>query len=400
MYRYVKTSRLNILILSGIFPPDIGGPANFVPRISHWLTQRGHTVQLVCWSDNIDHDDTCYPFKVHRILRRGSRLKRLVTTISAIYKLGKSANIVFANGLDLETRIAATLLRKPELHKVVGDRAWEIARVRKWYSGTIDDYQHLSKSLRFRLLDKLRDTSLARAYLIITPSHYLAKIVSGWNTNNRALQIIYNSTQLDQPADELTLPAYHGKTITTVCRLVPWKGVDRLIEALHNLPNTRLVIAGEGPEQAKLQQQALSYGIADRVIFLGQISKSKVRALLETSDLFILNSSYEGLPHVVLEAMAARVPVIATDVGGTGEVVKHDQTGLLVTYGDDEGLMNAIHKLLGNSDTCHRLTSNARRMLEQHFDEEECFLAYENALTRLLSSNKTTTPTSRHTRAA
>lgn len=382
----MEKPKLNILISSGIFPPDIGGPANFVPRIAKWLVERGHTVHLVCLSDSVDHDDSCYPFKVHRILRRGSRPVRFAKTVFVLRKLGKAADVVFANGLNLEARIAAMLLQKPELHKVVGDRAWEIARVRKWYAGTIDDYQSAKKTLRLRLLDKLRDVSLARARLLITPSHYLAKIVSGWETNGRPLQIIYNSTQRDISKDTLDIPAYQGRTIATVCRLVPWKGVDRLIDNLRYLSEVRLVVAGDGPEKAVLQQQAHTQGVADRVIFLGQVSKPKVRALLEASDIFILNSGYEGLPHVVLEAMAAGVPVIATDVGGTGEVVKHDHTGLLITFGDNESLLNAVLRLLSDHDTCQRLARNARHMLDQYFDEEACFLSYENALEVLLRS--------------
>jgi len=376
---------MNILISSGIFPPDIGGPANFVPRIAHWLVQRGHTVQVVCWSDSATHEDDNYSFNVYRILRSGSRFMRLRYTAQALYKFGKSADVVFANGLDLEARIAATLLRKPELHKVVGDRAWEISRVRDWYSGTIDDYQQAQKTLKLNLLDKMRDLSFSRARLIVTPSYYLSKIVENWKTNHRPLQVIYNSTQLEQQAEAIDLPDWHGQTISTVCRLVPWKGVAQLINSLKELPSTRLVVAGDGPEKIQLEQHAKLSGVADRVIFLGQVPKAQVRGLLDASDIFILNSGYEGLPHVVLEAMAARVPVIATDVGGTSEVVKHNETGLLIPYGDDKALLTAISRILSEKDLHQSLVTNARRLIEQQFDEEACFLAYERALESLIT---------------
>jgi glycosyltransferase involved in cell wall biosynthesis len=153
-----------------------------------------------------------------------------------------------------------------------------------------------------------------------------------------------------------------------------------------------LAIAGDGPDRTKLQQMAHAQGIADRVIFLGQIPTPQVRALLETADLFVLNSGYEGMPHVVLEAMAARVPVIATDVGGTSEIVKHNQTGLLIPVGNERALLTAVRELLGNTETRTRLVSNARQMMEQHFVEEACFLAYESVLVRLIRLGKATAP--------
>lgn len=378
---------MNILIPSGIFPPDIGGPANFVPRIAQWLALRGHVVNVVCWSDDLLWNDGQYAFHVHRIARRGSRISRLLHTVMLLYRLGRSADVVFANGLDLEARFAASLLRKPELHKVVGDRAWEIGSVRGWYANSIDDYQIGSKPLRLRLLNLFRNFSLARAALIVTPSQYLANIVAGWRISSSAVRVIYNSTELDAASWPIDLPVYNGKTISTVCRLVPWKGVDRLIKVLTRLPDCRLVIAGDGPEKNQLQIQAEQLGLADRVLFLGQVAKQQVRALLEASDLFVLNSGYEGLPHVVLEAMAARVPVIATDVGGTGEVVRNNETGMLISCGDDEQLFDRVNQLLNAPELSHKLVMNARKMIERQFEEEACFLAYENGLAGLVGSS-------------
>lgn len=384
----MPSSVLRILIATGIFPPDVGGPANFVPRIAQWLVDRGHSVRVVCWSDTTGGKDSLYPFKVHRILRRASRLTRFVRTVLALYDFGRQADVIFANGLDLEARLGAMLLRKPELHRVVGDRAWEIARVRNWYAGTIDSYQTAKKSLRLRLLDKLRDFSLSRATLIITPSQYLAKIVRSWSTGNWPLRVVHNSTPLDQPAEEVDLPRYIGKTILTVCRLVPWKGIDRLIDCIGRLPDCRLVIAGDGAERKKLQEHAIARGIGHRVFFVGAITKPQVRGLMEAADVFVLNSGYEGMPHVVLEAMAARLPVVATDVGGTSEVVRHNHSGLLVQYEDDRELLTALRGLLANAERRGELARHARRMVEKQFAEETCFLAYEGALIETMCLRK------------
>jgi glycosyltransferase involved in cell wall biosynthesis len=296
-------------------------------------------------------------------------------------RFGRTSDIVFANGLDLEARIVAALLRKPALHKVVGDRAWEIARVRGWFQGTLDDYQSSKKSLRLRFLDRLRDMSLACARLIVTPSEYLAKIVRGWQIESRPIEIIHNSTPLENAVGQLPkLPPFQGKTVCTVCRLVPWKGVDRLIKALTVIDNTRLVVAGEGAERHNLMRQARMHGVSNRVVFLGQIGQNEVNAVLKQADVFVLNSSYEGLPHVVLEAMAAGVLVVATDVGGTAEVVTHRETGLLVQSGDDAALLSALRFSLAEAPECREMVSKARRLIEKRFSEEVCFASYEAAL--------------------
>lgn len=374
---------MNILIPAGIFPPDVGGPANFVPRIAQWLVRGGHNVSVVCWSDETTYEDSQFDFKVHRILRRGSRLKRLVETVFYLYRFGRSADIIFANGLDLETRVAATLLKKKAIHKVVGDRAWEIARVRQWYKGTIDEFQKNPKSIKLRCLGKLRDVSLARAAAIITPSCYLANIVGGWHISSGTIQVIYNSVRRGMSGKSIELPPFQGKTLVTICRLVAWKGVDGLINTLPFIPEARLIVAGDGPELVRLKEQACRQNLAERVIFLGKITKSQVTTLLEQSDIFVLNSSYEGLPHTVLEAMAANVPVIATDVGGVGEAVIHNETGLLVPYDDGQALLEAIRQLLNSQTTRQHIVKNARLRLQQ-FDEGNCFQAYENLIKRVL----------------
>jgi len=393
---------MNIVISAGIFPPDIGGPANFVPRIAHWLTQRGHRVQVVCWSDreaplaeDCAHADFQYSFEVHRILRQQSPITRFFQTVSCLYRLGKSADIFFANTLDLEVRVAATLARKPEVHKVVGDRAWEVARRRGWFTGTIDAYQQTKgknlKSWRIPALNALRNFALARSHRIITPSQYLAEMVVNWSSqpsdkSNKPkpasrVDVIYNSTQLAPTAEPVEIPAYPGKTITTICRLVPWKGVDSLVEALAQMPNIRLLIVGDGPDRMALEQQVNQQALDNRVHFLGQISKPQVRSVLDASDIFVLNSTYEGLPHVVLEAMAAKVPVVATNVGGTGEVVKNNQTGLLIPVRDTAALVAALTQLVRSPKLGEQLTANAQTLIKTQFSEKLCFMDYEKVLT-------------------
>ena len=368
---------LNVAFSAGIFPPDIGGPADFVPRFAGWLARRGHTASVVCWSNALDHDDGSHPFEIARIPRSNDPVRRFWKTVFALRRVARNADILFADTLDLEVYAAARILRTPTLHKVVGDRAWEIARLRGWYSGTIDEYQCAAKRTRLRCLDYLRSFPLSRADRIVAPSRYLATIIAGWNIAEGHVRVIHNGTKIDLAAGPPVLATSGGRTISTVCRLVSWKGVDRLIAILPQVPDTRLAIAGEGPERACLEALARDHGVVERVVFLGKLDSPQVRALMQASDVFVLNSNYEGLPHVVLEAMAAGVPVVATDVGGTPEVIAPEETGLLVPFGDNRGLLNAIQRILGSSALSERLVSAARERVEREFSEEACFAKYE-----------------------
>ena len=371
---------MRITFSSGVFPPDIGGSADFVPRIATWLVERGHTVDVVCWSDGAAVDDGDYVFRVHRIIRQGTRLWRYRKTTAALLRAGRLTDIFLANTLDHEVHTAAKLLDKPVVHKVVGDAAWEIARSRRWYTGTIDDYQRAPKSGRLWALDRWRNYPMMRAGRIVVPSRYLASIVAGWGVPTDRVQVILNSTPVVASRGGLRLPNFPGKTLVTVCRLVPWKGVNGLISVLPDLPATRLVVAGDGPEGARFEALAREKGVSERVVFLGRIDKDDVRSLLEAADVFVLNSSYEGLPHVVLEAMAAGAPVVATDAGGMGEVVTNQETGLLIPHSDNAALLAALRQMLRPEGPARTFAANARQMVARVFGEEACFRQYEAAL--------------------
>ncbi len=361
---------MNILIVTGIFPPDHGGPASYVPRIAAALSARGNSVEVICLSDRLDHDDSARPFKVHRIRRGMFWPLRIAATVFAIWRAARRNALVFVNGLGSESALAAALAGRAAVHKIVGDYAWERVASRGWFTGTLDEYQTASKNLTERFFDFIRDFPLRWACHIIVPSRYLRGIVAGWRIDAEKISVIYNAAAPDTASADATpsLPEWKGRTLLTVCRLVPWKGVDAILRRLPQLPDTRLIVAGDGILRGELGALADTLGVAGRVIFLGHISATEVRGYMRRAAAFVLNSTYEGLPHVVLEAMAAGVPVIATDAGGTGEVVENEMTGLLIPVGDEAALQAAIERLWHDPDLARKLTAEAASRLAAHFD--------------------------------
>ncbi|MFO0969283.1 MAG: glycosyltransferase [Gemmataceae bacterium] len=363
-----------ILIVTGIFPPDAGGPASYVPTLATALSRRGHHIDVVTLSDRLDHDDHAWPFRVHRLRRRLFWPWRILLTIFTIWRLARGKDVVYVNGLGSEAALGARLAGRPTVFKIVGDHAWERARSRGWFTGTIDEFQTARKGLRLRLLSFIRACPVRGARRVIVPSDYLRHIVTGWNVAPEKVSVVYNAPA-SRPAKEIarsapTVATFDGTTLITVCRLVPWKGVDALIRIVAATPKTRLLIVGDGALRAKLEELAASSGVSDRVLFLGQVPGAEVRPLLEQADVFVLNSTYEGLPHVVLEAMEAGIPVVASDAGGTSEVVQHEITGLLVPVGDDAALAHALSRLRGDAALARRLVAGARLRLETHLSHD------------------------------
>ena len=145
--------------------------------------------------------------------------------------------------------------------------------------------------------------------------------------------------------DRLGLPA-GGRVIASVGHLIPRKGHELVIEALASLPDVTLLIAGSGPDGEMLQQLARRLAVDDRVRFLGQVSHDGLPLVYSASDALVLASSTEGWANVLLEAMACGTPVVATDVGGSREVVDSPEAGLLVAERDAASIAAALERLL------------------------------------------------------
>lgn len=144
-----------------------------------------------------------------------------------------------------------------------------------------------------------------------------------------------------------------SKIILFVHRLSKRKGAHHLPEILNTLRNENIVllIAGEGPERENIQLLITNYQLQDKVRFLGPIPHSQLLNYYLLSDMFLMPSDEEGFPHVLLEAMAAGLPFVATDVGGVREIVPKEVYPYIVPAGDVVAMSNAIKKLLASSDS-------------------------------------------------
>lgn len=152
------------------------------------------------------------------------------------------------------------------------------------------------------------------------------------------------------------------------------KGLSFLLEAVARLraelPDIRLTVVGDGPERAGAEALAHAAGIADRVLFTGYQSSAQVAEWLSRADVFVLPSLAEGVPIVLMEAMAAGVPVVATNVGGTSELVVDGENGFLVPPTATDALVSRIRQLLDDPGLRSRLGRAGRETVLRDFSLE------------------------------
>lgn len=360
---------MKILIVTGIFPPDHGGPASYVPRIAEALAKRHDILAVVTLSDSLSRDDSDYPFPVVRIPRRQNRLVRRLRTIAAIRALMPAADVVFLNGLVFEGMVACKLLgRKPAVVKIVGDLVWERARNSGATVDSIEDFQNGRHGFKWDLLKDLQRRYVGMADAVITPSRYLARIVEHWGVPREKVAVVYNSVHA-APFRDAAAERSPSVDCVTVARLVPWKGIAELIDVVARA-GWSLTIVGDGPMREALERRARESGNASRIRFRGQVPQEEVVAEIADGRVFVLNSSYEGLPHIVLEAKAAGVPVVAASAGGTPETITHLVDGILVSPGDCAALEESIRMLLDRPEERRRIGEAGRSQVLERFSFE------------------------------
>jgi glycosyltransferase involved in cell wall biosynthesis len=371
---------MEILITTGIFPPDIGGPATYVPTIARALAERGHQVTVLTTSEpeNLQWDDSIYPFLVFRINRRQKIWLRSLKCVAEILRLGRTADVIYANGIYFEAAIANKFLQKPLVMKIVGDEAWERSVRRGWTKDNFEDFQQRCQSWQAELLKRHRSWVVRQADRVIVPSQYLANWIVKWGVPTERIAVIYNAAEIPDGVEPLPIPLKTPIKAVTVGRLIPLKQVDRLIEALREIPELGLVVVGDGPERPRLERIAQELGVSGRVYFAGQRSKKETLSLMAACDFFVLNSTHEGLPHAILEAMALGLPVIATAVGGTPEVVRDGETGVLVL--EQNGVIKAFLTLARDPAFRRRLGEAARQWISDRFGMENMIRLTEESL--------------------
>jgi glycosyltransferase involved in cell wall biosynthesis len=288
----------------------------------------------------------------------------------------------------LPVHVASCVTGKPYVVKVVGDYAWEQGRQRFGVQSTLDTFVRERKQhLIVQMFQAIQKHVAMHARHVIVPSKYLKEILVTWGVPTHKIEVIYNA--IDVPGTGVVPISVAGLSqprIVTVGRLVPWKGVHGVIETVANLraefPGLPLIVIGDGPERQRLEAHAREL-LADNVVFTGALSHDDTLAVLRSASVFVLNSTYEGLSHILIEALNEGVPIVATRVGGNPELITDKENGLLVPAGDSKELNQALRDILSDSGLAERL-GRAAQNSSVRFTKERMITDTVNLVTTLV----------------
>lgn len=350
-----------ILIATPLYPPDIGGPATYVQILKNELTK-------------IDINVTVLSFGEVR------HLPKVISHFVYFVKLIKKArgmDIILALdpiSVGLPVCIVSFLLRKKFILRVAGDRAWEAYQSKSKKFVSPEDFQKKNYGV-MTLLRRLVQKSVAkRAERIIVPSNYLKSIVTMWGIEEKKIHVVYNGFDdgdiiLGDKKELRSFLNIEGKIIMSAGRLVSWKGFNVLIEIMpdiiKNISNAKLYIAGDGPDRKKLELKVKKLGLGESVQFLGGLPRATLLQYFKASDVFALNTGYEGLSHQLIETMSVGTPIVTTNVGGNPELIENGKEGILISYNNKAELENAVMEILNGHVDSSRLVENAKKRVSE-----------------------------------
>ena len=344
---------MTLLIATPLYPPETGGPATYVRILEEQLPGRGIEVRVVKFSS----------------VRRYPKVLRHVLCFWQVLKNARGVDAILALdpvSVGVPAVLAAMVLRKPFFLKMVGDYAWEQGRQRFGVSSPLDRFVHeRSHNSTVELLKRIQFWVAQKAKRVIVPSAYLKTIVTAWGVPSERIEVIHNGVAVGEPG--AVPPAFSEVArprIVTAARLVPWKGIGGLIDAIAEIrtdvPSVSLVVIGEGPHREHLESYAAAR-LKEGFVFLGALDHAETLAAIKEADVFALNTSYEGLSHVLIEAMALGASIVTTTAGGNPELIEDRKEGLLVPTGDRDGLEAALREMLADPALRTALAANAKQ---------------------------------------
>jgi glycosyltransferase involved in cell wall biosynthesis len=338
------------VVVSGIWPPDVGGPASHAPELADYLHAQGHEVRVVTTADSAP---AARPYPVNWTPRRYPAGVRHFFGAGLVHRAASGADVVYSTGMLGRSALGSRIAGVPLVQRLAGDPAYERALRRGLTSAPLDRFQQ-ETGAQISVLRRTRDRALRHAGRIVVPSKAFAEIVAGWGFEAEVVPHAVSAPRLPEVAR-------NGRTLVFAGRLVPQKALSVAFEAVRRNEAVTLLVAGDGPERAKVEAAA-----PVNVRFLGAQPREKVFELLHSADATLLSSDWESFSLVAAESLAVGTPVIAAAAGGVGEVVEHEHNGLLVPPAE---LADAVHRYFSDPELRERLRGAAaesvRRLVPQ-----------------------------------
>jgi glycosyltransferase involved in cell wall biosynthesis len=365
---------MKVEIVSGIWPPDVGGPATHAPELAAWLRRHGHAVEALVTADSAPDPE---PYPVHWVSRRLPVGVRHAEVVRRLVARGRRADVVYATSMLGRSAAATTLTRTPLVLKVTSDPAFERARRHGAVVGAVADFQSADGGAVVGALRLARDATVQRAAHVVSPSSFMAELAVSWGVPVERVTVLPNPAPSRDEADAVELDA--RPALLFAGRLTPAKDLCVLLRALVDVPDAVLTLVGEGADRPSLEALVSDLGVDARVRFLGTRPRAEVLGLMAAADAVVLTSAWENFPHGLVEALAMGTPVIATRVGGVPEIVADGENGLLVPPGDPQAFAAAVNRFFGDGELRSRLRGAAATSVAR-FDQDVVYGRLEQIL--------------------
>jgi glycosyltransferase involved in cell wall biosynthesis len=365
--------RLRLLVVSPYFAPHVGGLENFVAELDEALLAQGLAEQVTVFTPRLPPGGRPReaPAQAHRIVRYPAFEAIPNFPVPALWRrsLWRAVRDARPGGHDVlvsHTRfflpsllalLWARILRRPLVHVEHGS---DFVQLQSRFASRVARAYDAGPG---RLL-------LRRADAVVCVSRAAAGFVR--ELAGREASVVYRGVPdarlRDAQPDAAVLARAAGAPVVAFAgRLIDGKGVHDLLDAFAPCEGALLCIVGDGPRRGDLEAQARRLGIEGRVWFIGAVPEAAALAVLAAADVVVNPSYTEGLPTSVLEAALLGRAVLATDVGGTAEIVTDEHSALLVAPRDVDGLRRSLQRLLGDRELRERLGAAARAGAAERF---------------------------------
>jgi glycosyltransferase involved in cell wall biosynthesis len=372
---------VRVLVVSGIWPPDPGGPASHAPALGRFLVGRGCAVEVVTTAAAPPAPE---PFEVSWISRSVPAGLRHLRVANVVRARARKADVVYATSMIRRAAIGCRLARRPLVVKLVSDEVFERQQRSGRFGGTLEEFQ-TQGGARVSFLRRTRNRALRQARHVFCPSAYLRGVALAWGLDSARVSVLPNpfpELPLLPPRDELRRELrLEGPVLAFAGRLGPQKSLGVALEAIARAPGVTFAIAGDGPERPALEKRSRELGLDGRTRFLGRVDRDAVLRLFRAADASLLSSSWENFPHTVVESLAVGTPVIATAVGGVPEVVRDGENGLLVARGDPEALAETVTRFFADQGLRRTLSAGAAPSVAG-YSEDAVFARIQDELER------------------
>jgi glycosyltransferase involved in cell wall biosynthesis len=350
---------MNILIIAKHLEP--GGISSYVISLSRGLIKKGHNCFVVSSGGVLEGLlQECGAVSIKVDLDTKSELSPKV--FSAIRKLSLFVKEKDIQIIHAQTRVASII-------------AWRLSRL-----NNVPFISTCHGFFRPRLFRKIFPCWGKKTIAI--SEEVFKHLINDFRLKKENIELIYNGLDMKNISKH-SLEAQQefknkfnigvGPVVGCVARLSEVKGHKFLIESfktvLKEFPHAQLILVGEGRIKPDLAALAVKLGVAENVIFIPSVLETSLA--LSVMDIFVMPSIQEGLGLAIMEAMANGIPVVATNVGGIRNLIKNNETGILVSSGDSKALADGIISLLKNKEKANMLSFNAQDFVQREFSLEK-----------------------------